>query len=79
MGILNVNTLRRRVCEVVETLSCRKVDVCCIQETRYHGGNCCTIKGKDTGYKFYWSGNDKVTAGVGCRSVCGGRVDRESF
>ena len=32
---------------------------------RYCGGNCRTIKGKDTRYKFYWSGNDKGTAGVG--------------
>ena len=35
VGTLNVNTLRGRVCEVVETLSLRKVNVCCIQETRY--------------------------------------------
>ena len=35
VGTLNVNTLRGRVCEVVETLSRRKVDVCCIQDTRY--------------------------------------------
>ena len=49
----------------METLSRRKVDVCCIKETRYHGGNCRTIKGKDTKYKLYWSGNDKGTAGVG--------------
>ena len=60
-----MNTLRGRVCEVVETLSSRKVDVCCIQESRYCGGNCRTIKGKDTRYKLYWSGNDKGTAGVG--------------
>ena len=62
---LNVNTLRGRVFKVVETLSCRKVDVCCIQETRYRGGSGRTIKGKDTRYKLYWSGNDKGTAGVG--------------
>ena len=61
VGTLNVNTLRGRVCEVVETLSHRKVDVCCIQETRYRGGNCRTIKGKDTRFKLYWSG----TAGEG--------------
>ena len=65
MGTLNVNTLIGRVCEVVETLSRRKVDVCCIQETRYRGGNYRTINGKDTRYKLYWSGNDKGTAGVG--------------
>ena len=65
VGTLNVNTLRGRVCKVVETLSNREVDVCCIQEARYHSGNCFTIKGKATRYKFYWSGKDKGTAGVG--------------
>ena len=65
VGTLNANTLRGRVCEAVETLSHMKVDVCCIQKTRYRGGSCRTNKGKDTRYKLYWSGNDKGTAGVG--------------
>ena len=65
VGTLNVNTLRGRVYEVVDTLYRRKVDVCYVQETRYRGGGCRTIKGKDTRYKLYWSGNDKGTAGVG--------------
>ena len=65
MGTLNVNTLRGRDCEVVETLSHRKVDICCVQETRYRGGNCLTVKGKATRYKLYWSENDKGTTGVG--------------
>ena len=58
-------TLRGRVFEVGKTLSCREVDVCCVQETRYYSSNCHTIKDKDTRYKLYWSGNDKGTAGVG--------------
>ena len=61
---LNVNTLRGRVCVVVET-SRRKVDVNCIQETLCGGGNRCIIKGKDTRYKLCWCGNDKGSAGVG--------------
>ena len=65
VGTLIVNTLRGRVCEVVETLSRRKAEVFCIKETRCHGGNCYIIKGKDTRYKLYWSGNNKGTAGVG--------------
>ena len=64
MGTLSVIT-RRRICDVVETLSCRKVDVCCVQETILCGGNCRGIKGKDTRYKLYWSVKDKGTAGVG--------------
>ena len=65
VGTLNVNTQSGRVYEVVETLSHRKVDVYCIQETLYRGGNRCTIKCKDTRYKLPWSGNDKGSAGVG--------------
>ena len=33
VGTLNVNTLKGKVCEVVETLSRRTVDLCCVQET----------------------------------------------
>ena len=34
VGTLNVNTPKGSICEVVETLSRRKVDLCCVQETR---------------------------------------------
>ena len=62
---LNLNTLKGRVCKVVETLSRRKVDFCCIQETRYWAGHCCIIKGKYSRYKLFWSGHSKGTACVG--------------
>ena len=65
VGTLNVNTLKGRVCKVVETLSSRKVDLCCVQETRYRGGHCRIIKCKDSRYKLFWSRNSKGTAGVG--------------
>ena len=64
VGTLNVNTLKGRVCEVVETLSRRKADLCCVQESRYLGGHCRIIMGKDSRYKLFWSGNSKGTAGV---------------
>ena len=50
---------------MVETLSCRKVDLCCVEETRYRGGHCRIITGKDSRYKLFWSGNSKGTACVG--------------
>ena len=65
IGKLNVNTLRGRVCEVVQTLPCRNIDVCCVQESRYRGKGTRTIKGKNTKFKLYWSGNDRDTNGVG--------------
>ena len=64
VGTLNVNTLRRRVCKAVETILQESGCLLC-PETRYRGGNCHTIKGKDTMYKLYWPGNDKGTAGIG--------------
>ena len=65
VGTLHVNTLSGRECEVVEMLSRRRIDVCCLQEMRYSGGHCQIIKGIDTWYKLFWSGNNKGTAGVG--------------
>ena len=35
-----------------------------------------TIKGKDTSYNVYWSGNDRH---CWFRSICGRRMDRENF
>ena len=59
VGTLNVNVCGR-VCEVLETLSHRKVDICCIQKTIYCGGNCRSIKGKDSRYKFTVPGTTKA-------------------
>ena len=53
VGTLSVNALRGRVCEVLETLSHRKEDICCFQETIYRGGICRTVNCKDTRYKLY--------------------------
>ena len=49
----------------MKMLSRRKVDLCCVQETRYRGGHCCIIKSKDSRCKLFWSGNSKATARVG--------------
>ena len=64
VGTLNVNTLRGSLRSSGNTIP-KESGFCCIQETRYHGGNCRTIKGKDIRYKLCWSRNDKGTAGVG--------------
>ena len=77
VGTLNVNTLKGRVCEMVETLSRRKVDLCCVQETRYPGWSLPYNNGqrlkvqtvlvwKQQWYRWCWS-------------VCGGEVDREGI
>ena len=39
--------------------------LCSRDQVQYRGGGSCTIIGKDSKFKLYWSGNDKGTAGVG--------------
>ena len=74
MVTLSVITRRGRVCEVVETLSCRKVDVYSGDHTLWwqllqNQGQGHQVKGLLVckGQRHCW-----------CRSVCGQRVDRES-
>ena len=67
---LNVGTLTDRSAEVVETLTRRKVDLCCLQEIRMSRSNlerdqAKLIEGKDTSMKLYWCGNDRGHGGVG--------------
>jgi len=54
-----------RSAEVVETLHRRKIDVCCVQETRWTGSGA-RVMGKDMSmYKFFWHGCRDDNAGVG--------------
>jgi len=48
VGTWSVESLTGRAGEVLKALSDRKVDVACIQETRWKGGGCkfCRTKGK---------------------------------
>ena len=62
---LNVGALRGRSREVVETVSRRGVDLCCLQEVRWRGASACMIVGKDSRYKVFWIGNKIGNGGVG--------------
>ena len=44
--------------QVVETMTRRKVDVCCVQEVRWRGASARLIAGKNNKYKIYWVGNN---------------------
>ena len=61
---LNVGTMKGKASEVVETVSRRRVDLCCLQETRWKMEGVKQIVGKDSRYKLFWSGNDNATGGV---------------
>ena len=60
---LNVGTLRGS--EVVETVSRRGVDLCCLQEVQWHGASARMIVGKDSCYKVFWIGNEIGNGGAG--------------
>jgi len=66
VGTVNIGSMNKRSHEVAEMLTRRKVDVCCLQETRWRGGSARKIIGKDSIYKFFWSGSDlSGNGGVG--------------
>ena len=62
---LNVGTMQRKASEMVETVSPKGVDLCCLQETRWKEDGVKQIVGKDPHFKMFWSGNDNGTGGVG--------------
>ena len=56
--------MRCKASEVVETMSRRRVNLCCLQETHWKT-NLKLIAGKDSPYKYFSCGNDESTCGVG--------------
>jgi len=54
-----------KAAEVVDMMMRRKVDVCCVQETRWKGEGVKMIKANNVKYKFYWKGGKEGLGGVG--------------
>ena len=65
LGSLNVGTMTGKAAEVVDMMMRRKVDVCCVQETRWKGEGVKMIKANNVKYKFYWKGGKEGLGGVG--------------
>lgn len=63
-GSWNIGSMVGRSMEVAMELRKRKVDVCCVQETRWKGGGARFVGAMGVRYKFLWSGGDGA-AGVG--------------
>ena len=61
----NIGTMSGRSAEVVETLHKRKIDVCCVQETRWTGSGARVMGKGMSRYKFFWQGFKDCNAGVG--------------
>ena len=67
IGTVNVGTLGGtdlvKAGEVVETLTRRGIDLCCVQESRWNGRSCRLVTGKDSVYKFFWVGGGRSIGG----------------
>src|SRR5664279_4742913 len=61
VGSVNVGTMRGRSGEIVEIMERRRLDFCCLQETRWKGGNARTIGS----CKFFWIGCEEGSSVVG--------------
>lgn len=65
MGSWNTGTMHQITNQVVETMERRNIDICCIQETRWHGGCAMTMPGNRSKYKFFWNGDKARYGSVG--------------
>ncbi|ESN97391.1 hypothetical protein HELRODRAFT_178182 [Helobdella robusta] len=65
LGTLNVGSLTGRSMEIAEMLERRRIDICCLQETRWKTNGVCHVNSDKEKYKLFW--NDQKTAknGVG--------------
>ncbi|KAK3552764.1 hypothetical protein QTP86_022339, partial [Hemibagrus guttatus] len=62
IGTLNVGTMTGKGRELADMMERRKVDILCVQETRWKGSKACTI---GAGFKLFYYGVDSKRNGVG--------------
>ena len=60
VGTWNVDSLTGRAGELVEVLVDRKVDVACIQETKWKGSGCRLFGARGRRYKLFWMGGKET-------------------
>jgi len=65
VGTWNADSLTRRAGELVEVLPDRKVDVACVQETRWKGSGCRLFGARGKRYNLFWMGGKEKSDGVG--------------
>jgi len=64
VGTWNVDSLTGRSGELVEALAERRIDVACVQETRWRGSGCRFFGAIGKRYKLFWMGCKAKTDGV---------------
>ena len=62
VGTLNVGTMTGKGREIADMMERRRIDILCIQETRWKGSKARELGG---GYKLYYHGEERVKNGVG--------------
>ena len=66
VGSVNVTSMRKRIHEVADMMARRKLDFCCVQETKWKGESAMELTTDKAKCKFIRSGcDDDGTAGVG--------------
>jgi len=65
VGTWNVDSLAGISGELVEALAERRMDVACVQETRWRGSGCRFFGAIGKRYKLFWMGSKAKTDGVG--------------
>ncbi|ESN96759.1 hypothetical protein HELRODRAFT_163870 [Helobdella robusta] len=56
LGTLNVGSLTGRSMEIAEMLERRRIDICCLQETRWKSNGVCHVNSDKEKYKLFWNG-----------------------
>ncbi|ESN97411.1 hypothetical protein HELRODRAFT_178201 [Helobdella robusta] len=56
LGTLNVGSLTGRSMEIAEMLEHRRIDICCLQETRWQSNGVCHVNSDKEKYKLFWNG-----------------------
>ena len=65
VGTWNIDSLTGRTGELVEVLAERRMDVACVQETRWRGSGCRFSGAIGRRYKLFWVGSKAKFDGVG--------------
>ncbi|ESN91897.1 hypothetical protein HELRODRAFT_181953 [Helobdella robusta] len=64
LGTLNVGSVTGRSMEIAEMLE-RRIDICCLQETRWKSNGVCHVNSDKEKYKLFWNGQKTAKNGVG--------------
>jgi len=65
VGTWNIDSLTGTAGELVEALPERRMDVACVQETRWRGSGCRFFGAIGRRYKLFWMGSKAKSDGVG--------------